>query len=104
MQSIEEIKQQIIEALAPLKPEKIILFGSYAHGTANSESDLDLCIVEKEYRNHWEEVEKIDRLLDGIRISKDILVTKLDKYNFYKHEFGSVYKDIEEKGIVLWSS
>ena len=61
-------------------------------------------MVERDYNNHWEEVESIDSLLDGIRAGKDVLVTKLDEYNFYKNEFGSVYKDIEEKGVMLWSS
>ncbi|MFN0035265.1 MAG: nucleotidyltransferase domain-containing protein [Saprospiraceae bacterium] len=29
------------------QPEKIILFGSYAHGTANEDSDLDIAVVKK---------------------------------------------------------
>ena len=32
MINIEELKPQIIKALMPLKPDKIILFGSYAYG------------------------------------------------------------------------
>ncbi len=43
------------------------------------------------------------KLLKEIKLPKDILVPKLDEYNFYKNEFASVYKDIEDKGIVLWS-
>mgnify|MGYP006430467063 CR=1 FL=1 len=104
MDRLEEIKRKIVEALLPLRPEKIILFGCFAYGKPGEESDLDICVVEKEYRNRWEEIEKIDRLLEGIQVGKDILVPKLDEYNFYKHECGSVYKDIEEKGIILWSS
>lgn len=29
----------------PLKPDKIILFGSYAYGTPNEESDIDLFLL-----------------------------------------------------------
>ena len=98
------IKKQIVEKLKPLNPEKIILFGSYAYGTPHEDSDLDICVVEKDYINKWEDKRKIDDLLDFIKISKDILNPRLDEYNFYKKEFGSVYKDIEERGLVLWSS
>jgi len=45
MIDIEELKPQIIERLMPLKPDKIILFGSYAYGTPNEESDIDLYVV-----------------------------------------------------------
>ncbi len=33
------IKQQIVQNLMPLNPEKIILFGSYAYGKPNEDSD-----------------------------------------------------------------
>jgi len=45
MFDIEELKQQIIEALLPLNPDKIILFGSYAYGTPNEESDIDIFLL-----------------------------------------------------------
>ena len=45
MINIEEIKLEIIESLKPLNPDKIILFGSYAYGTPNDDSDIDLYIV-----------------------------------------------------------
>ncbi|MEI8132779.1 MAG: nucleotidyltransferase domain-containing protein [Leptolinea sp.] len=39
---IDEIAQQIADRF---KPQKIILFGSYANGTPKPESDLDLLVV-----------------------------------------------------------
>ena len=102
MIQIEKIKKQIVEALKPLNPEKIILFGSYAYGTPTEDSDLDICVVEKDYDNKWDEKMKIDYLLDDIRIGKDILVPKIDEYNFYSQEINSVYYDIDTMGVVLW--
>ncbi len=40
-----EIKSEIPERLKPLNPEKIILFGSYAYGTPNKDSDLSHVVV-----------------------------------------------------------
>ncbi|MEA2018109.1 MAG: nucleotidyltransferase domain-containing protein [Campylobacterota bacterium] len=42
---IEKLKPKIIEALMPLDPEKIILFGSYAYGIPNEDSDIDLFLL-----------------------------------------------------------
>lgn len=104
MIDIEEIKLKIIKKLKLLNPEKIILFGSYAYGNPTNESDLDICVVQKEYKSRWEEKAKIRELLKDIKMPKDILVPYLEEYEFYKKEYGSVYKDIEDKGVVLWAS
>ena len=101
---LEHIKEDIIRGLNSLNPEKIILFGSYAYGEPNENSDLDICIVQKEYKNKWESKAKIRDLLDNIKMPIDILNPKVEEYNFYKKEYGSVYKDINEKGLLLWSS
>ena len=44
----DKVKNQIIEALKPLDPEKVILFGSYAYGEPTADSDIDLYIVTKD--------------------------------------------------------
>lgn len=103
MIGIGDIKKEIVEKLVPLNPEKIILFGSYAYGTPNEDSDLDICVVEKSYRSKMEEKRKIRELLRGIRIAKDILVPDMEEYMFYKDEINSVYNEIDTKGILLWT-
>ena len=45
MIDIRKLKNEIVEALLPLKPAKIILFGSYAYGTPTEESDIDLFLL-----------------------------------------------------------
>jgi len=42
---IEKLKEEIVERLKPLNPDKIILFGSYAYGTPDDESDIDLFLL-----------------------------------------------------------
>ncbi|MBF0470475.1 MAG: nucleotidyltransferase domain-containing protein [Gammaproteobacteria bacterium] len=98
----QEIKDKIVESLKPIDAYKIILFGSYAYGEANEDSDLDLCVVENAYENRFEEKRKIRALLDDIKMPIDILNPKVDEYNFYKNEINSVYYDMDKKGIVLW--
>ena len=45
MVDIEKLKPLIIERLKPLNPDKIILFGSFAYGTPNEDSDIDLFLL-----------------------------------------------------------
>jgi len=103
---IETIKFEIIERLKPLNPNKIILFGSYAYGTPNSESDIDLFLLKDELtlddiRAYSKQARKLIRdLIYKYQIGFDILSapTKeiMDREDYY-------YKvDILQKGRVLY--
>jgi len=100
--SIQSIEVAIVEKLRPLNPLKIILFGSYAYGTPNADSDLDICVVKKEVKSKSKEKKEIRERLKELLIAKDILVSSFDEYEFYKMQFGSVFMDIEKKGKLLW--
>ena len=102
MLNIEETKKMIVDRLKPLMPEKIILFGSYAYGEPREDSDLDICVVEKEYVSIWDEKAKIRQLLKDIEHPKDILNPTINEFNFYKNEINSVYYEIDKKGVLLW--
>ncbi len=48
LQVTEEILVEIVKRIvAKCDPERIILFGSYAYGTATLDSDVDLLIIQK---------------------------------------------------------
>ena len=48
----DELETQIRDALAPLHPEKVILFGSYAWGRPTEDSDIDLYAYASEIRRN----------------------------------------------------
>ena len=98
------IESTIVEKLKPLKPLKIILFGSYAYGTPNADSDLDICVVKSEVKSKSKEKKEIRESLKDFMIAKDILVPTLEEYDFYKNQSGSVFMDIDQKGKLLWSA
>ncbi|BCD62060.1 hypothetical protein NitYY0826_C0929 [Nitratiruptor sp. YY08-26] len=106
---IEKLKNEIVERLKPLDPDKIILFGSYAYGEPNEESDIDLYIVTKdEYipRNFKEKNElylKIARLLRDLRkdIPMDIIVHTKKMYEEFVKQNSSFYKYEIRRGIRL---
>ena len=100
--SVQSIELAIVEKLKPINPLKIILFGSYAYGTPNADSDLDICVVKKEIKSKSKEKKEIRERLKELLIAKDILVSSFEEYEFYKTQFGSVFMDIEKKGKLLW--
>lgn len=65
--------KQILKSLKMYQPQKVILFGSYAKGTNDQYSDIDLVIIKNTRRRF------LDRIKDVIEIIKpsfaiDILV------------------------------
>ena len=103
-QHINNMGHEIAKRLKPLKPLRIILFGSYAYGTSTENSDIDICIVKKKVKSKIEEKRKARKLLRDIPIAKDILIPSKSEYDFYKDEYGSVYMDIDKKGKLVWPS
>lgn len=104
MINIEVIKDEIVERLRPLNPEKIILFGSYAYGKPTEDSDIDLCIIEKSVLSKSKEKMKIRNLLKDIKISKDILVEESDYFSAHSDEnwINTALYDAAHKGILLY--
>jgi predicted nucleotidyltransferase len=44
----DNLKNEIIKALKPISPDRVILFGSYAYGNPEKNSDIDLLVVTNE--------------------------------------------------------
>lgn len=102
----ENIKKIIKEKIySEIRPKQVILFGSYAYGTATKDSDIDLMIVEQKILgSKVKEAVKIKKILSEVDMPKDILVVTEDEFEFYKTEAGSVIRDAYERGEVLWLS
>jgi predicted nucleotidyltransferase len=67
--------QQVADRLADLaRPCKIILFGSYARGDAQAESDLDLMVIEQEVADAGAEMLRLREFVGDIGIGVDVLV------------------------------
>jgi len=102
--NLEEIKDKIIQRLKPLNPYKIILFGSYAYGVPNIDSDLDICVIKKGKIYKKEQKSKIREALKDIKIAKDILVEDYDYFISHSDDnwINTALYDIRHKGIVLY--
>ena len=101
---IKILTNELISRLKPIQPEKIVLFGSYAYGNPNENSDIDICVISSGNSTKSEKKRLVRKLLKDVKITKDILTPSSEEYDFYKMEFGSVFYEIEKKGKVLWEA
>ncbi len=90
------------------QPEKIILFGSYARGTAGEDSDLDLAIVKKsDLPKHKRSAEYRKALrADGRRwlFPMDIVVYTPEEVEAWKSNPYSLVHEIALTGKTLYES
>ena len=103
MVDIEALKYEIVERLKPLNPDKIILFGSYAYGTPNEDSDIDLFLVKDDNNSNYEAkaIMKLRDLVKKYHVGFDVLSAS-NKFLHEREEY--FYKeDILNKGRVLFS-
>ena len=100
---IQEITQVIVDAIAP---QQVILFGSYARGTAEENSDLDLMIIADQpfTPNHSrrQEMTRLWRLLVRFAIPKDILIYSRDEVERWRHTKNHVITHALQEGKVLY--
>ena len=105
MIDIEELTPQIIERLKPLNPDKIILFGSYAYGTPNEDSDIDIFLfknIKKEkVRDAIVSAQlSVRDLMSKYKIGFDFIIADEEYVKSRRDYF--YQKDILEKGKVIY--
>ncbi|WP_457595885.1 nucleotidyltransferase domain-containing protein [Hydrogenimonas sp.] len=77
--ALQEVLEAIVARLVPLRPQKILLFGSYAYGTPDEESDIDILLIKSLPKSELRayQLEAMKRLRDIKRdydVAIDVLV------------------------------
>jgi predicted nucleotidyltransferase len=58
-----ELDKLVGKLVDAYQPEKIILFGSYAYGAPNQDSDIDLLIIKKTSQSFIDRLARVRRIL-----------------------------------------
>jgi uncharacterized protein len=85
------------------KPQKIILFGSYAHGNPRPESDLDLLVIMDTQLKEWQQSLQIRRSL-GVMFGMDLIVRTPKRVSQRLKMGDSFMQDVMKEGKVLYES
>jgi len=98
MLSLDDIKDYVKPIAEKYPVEKIILFGSYARGDANENSDVDL-VVDSAGKLHNRKI----FALGGELLS--VFPVRVDVYDILElNELSPLYKKMTNEGVVVYET
>jgi uncharacterized protein len=99
MAEIDTMVQRIVEQFNPLK---VILFGSYAHGSATPDSDVDLLIIMEVNGFKRKQATQIDLALAQRELPLDVIVITPEEFERYRDVIGHIVYPAAREGKVLY--
>lgn len=101
----ERTIQQMADRIADrFKPERIILFGSWARGDATPDSDVDLLVVVREAPDKRLLRIAMRRLVNGMGLPKDIIVLTSEEFEAKRMIPGTIAYPADREGRVLYAA
>jgi len=85
-------------------PLKIILFGSYANGNANEDSDLDIFVIKESDIPRPQRIFQLRKMLYGTMLPIDLLVYTPDEVERSKADRFSFVSEILTNGKVVYEA
>jgi predicted nucleotidyltransferase len=86
-----KLKEIVSRLKAEFNPQKLILFGSRAHGTPRADSDYDFVLVTRETdRSRVDNMIRASELFKDMPISLDVFVYPEGEFLDWKNEFNSI--------------
>ena len=73
-------------------------------GAERPESDADLLVIEHEVADQAGEMMRLRRALSPLRIAVDVLVVRLEKFDYWADTPGNVYFEASRDGRVLYEA
>ena len=102
-QSVEQKLKEITEKIVKeYQPEKIILFGSHATGTAGPDSDVDLLVIMAPNKSRAAQEIEIRMALRHYRLPKDVIVTTPEDFAWRRKIPGTIERPAAREGRVLY--
>ena len=95
---IDDAIRKIVEQFHPVK---IILFGSHARGSADSDSDVDLLVVMDVKESKRRQAVEIDLALSDRTFPLDLIVVTPREFEKYRDMVGHILYPVVREGKVL---
>ncbi|MCI4625205.1 MAG: nucleotidyltransferase domain-containing protein [Candidatus Magnetoovum sp. WYHC-5] len=96
------IKEALFKIISNFNPEKIILFGSFAYGHPDFNSDIDLLVVMNTALPPYERAVPIRKALRDIGFPFDIIVKTPYELICYQDIVGTIAYTAIHKGKILY--
>ena len=107
---IDTVLNKLVNSLMPSDPYKIILFGSYANGTPNEHSDVDIMVILDNYHVSKTFEERLDKKISirnlvleiNRKVPLDILVYSREEFKIVKNYGNYFIDEIEKTGKIIY--
>lgn len=97
--TLQQATDRIVEKF---RPQRIILFGSHARGTADERSDVDLLVVASFTGKRRTIVVEMDRALRGMGLARDIILLTPEEFNRDREIPGTIARPAAQEGKILY--
>ena len=91
-------------AVAASSPAQVLLFGSYARGDANPDSDLDLLVIEQQVADKAMEYLKLHRAVGHLGVGVDVIVISREEFERRRQVPGTVPYWAAKEGRLLYDT
>ena len=102
MVGAEEIQEMVDRIVERFRPERIILFGSYASGKATEDSDVDLLIVAETDLPPDERFPAVRRVLNDYPVAFDIIIKTPQEYHRRRRVVNNIEYFADKYGKVAY--
>jgi len=98
-ETLREVTRRLVDGF---HPDKIILFGSQARGTADEKSDVDLLVICPVKNNRRNLILGMYNALKGISLATDIVVITPKEFELDRHIPGTIARPAWLEGKILY--
>lgn len=96
---LKKISQRLV---ADFHPQRIILFGSQARGTADERSDVDILVITPINGERRDLMVEMNRALDALNSAFDIVILTLEEFERDRFIPGTVARYASQEGKVIY--
>jgi predicted nucleotidyltransferase len=101
--SSDPVVERVVKIIAEaIHPEKIILFGSRATGTARPDSDLDLVVIYAGEKSKRQVKLDIHRLMEPESLPMDLFVLSPEEMQRQRHVANTLAREVAERGVTVY--
>ncbi|SDI59633.1 Nucleotidyltransferase domain-containing protein [Natribacillus halophilus] len=103
---LNELEKAIEAVNERVSPDRIFLFGSFVHGHADKESDLDLCIIIDQLQERKIETLRSIRysIAEDISVPIDLLLYTTQEFNERARLSSTFEHKIMNEGVLVYES